>query len=96
MQGLVSVLREKSKIILFSSLVVIVATLMSAVTYAQEVGQVAPDFSMTDIDGNLFKLTDYRGKIVILNFFTIFWPNSGGEMEQRARFRSKHHTIKFI
>jgi len=29
----------------------------------------APDFTLNDIDGNIFSLHDFRGKIVILDFF---------------------------
>lgn len=31
----------------------------------------APDFTLTDIDGNTFSLKDFRGKIVIIDFFSI-------------------------
>jgi peroxiredoxin len=30
----------------------------------------APNFTLYDIDGNMFNLTDYRGKIVLLDFMT--------------------------
>ncbi|TET19669.1 redoxin domain-containing protein [Candidatus Bathyarchaeota archaeon] len=30
---------------------------------------VAPDFILTDIDGNSFSLSDYHGRVVLLNFF---------------------------
>ncbi len=30
----------------------------------------APDFTLTDIDGNPFYLSDFRGNIVVLNFFS--------------------------
>lgn len=33
-----------------------------------EVGQTAPDFELTDIDGKGFSLVDYRGSIIILDF----------------------------
>ncbi len=33
------------------------------------VGQVAYDFELKDLDGNPIKLSDYRGKTVVLNFF---------------------------
>jgi hypothetical protein len=33
------------------------------------VGKVAPDIEGPDIDGELFKLTDYRGKVVMLDFW---------------------------
>jgi RNA polymerase sigma factor (sigma-70 family) len=32
------------------------------------VGKVAPDIEGVDIDGNRFKLSDYRGKVVVLDF----------------------------
>ena len=30
----------------------------------------APDFSLTDMKGNAVRLSDYRGKVVVLNFWT--------------------------
>lgn len=33
------------------------------------VGQVAPDFEVTDQDGVRFKLSDYRGRVVLLDFW---------------------------
>jgi peroxiredoxin len=32
----------------------------------------APDFTLKDLDGNPVKLSDYRGKIVILNFWAVW------------------------
>src|SRR5713226_10706223 len=32
-------------------------------------GQLAPDFSLTSLDGKTVKLSDYRGKAVLLNFW---------------------------
>lgn len=37
-----------------------------------EVGGKAPDFQGTTIDGETFKLSDYRGKVVLVDFFG-FW-----------------------
>lgn len=31
-------------------------------------GEIAPDFSLTDVNGNAWKLSDHRGKMVILHF----------------------------
>ncbi len=36
------------------------------------VGQVAPDFEVTDENGKSFKLSDYRGQVVVLDFWG-FW-----------------------
>jgi protein SCO1/2 len=35
---------------------------------ALEVGEEVPDFSMTDQDGKTFKLSDFRGQVVVLTF----------------------------
>ena len=37
-----------------------------------QVGKVAPDFEAVDQDGKPFKLSDYRGKVVVLDFWG-FW-----------------------
>jgi cytochrome oxidase Cu insertion factor (SCO1/SenC/PrrC family) len=33
------------------------------------VGQLAPEIEGVDIDGQRFKLSDYRGKVVVLDFW---------------------------
>ena len=33
-----------------------------------EVGKAAPDFSLTDVDGKTHKLSDYKGKVVVLEW----------------------------
>jgi hypothetical protein len=37
-----------------------------------QIGMKAPDFEATDQDGKAFKLSDYRGKVVVLDFWG-FW-----------------------
>ncbi len=38
----------------------------------QNTNPVAPDFTLKDLDGNDVKLSDYKGKIVILNFWAVW------------------------
>ena len=33
------------------------------------VGKLAPEISGVDVDGRKFKLSDYRGKVVVLDFW---------------------------
>jgi peroxiredoxin len=40
---------------------------------ALAVGQPAPDFSLKSHSGDLVKLSDYRGKNVVLAFFPLAW-----------------------
>jgi peroxiredoxin len=41
---------------------------------AAEVGKPAPDFTATDINGKTVKLSDYRGKIVVLESYNLDCP----------------------
>lgn len=41
---------------------------------APRVGEIAPDFTVQDIDGNLHKLSDFRGRPVWINFWASWCP----------------------
>ena len=41
-----------------------------------QLNELAPDFGLPDLQGNLHKLSDYRGKIVIINFWSAECPHS--------------------
>jgi len=41
-----------------------------------EINQLAPDFELPDLEGDLHRLSDYRGKIVIVNFWSAECPHS--------------------
>lgn len=43
-----------------------------ALTIPAHAQELAPDFTLTDIDGNEFSLSNFRGKIVLLNFFAVY------------------------
>ena len=42
---------------------------LTSPVFAATVGQAAPDFSAADTDGKTRKLSDYKGKLVVLNVF---------------------------
>lgn len=41
-----------------------------------QINQPVPDFSLTDLDGNTVNIKNYRGKIVIVNFWSCECPHS--------------------
>jgi cytochrome oxidase Cu insertion factor (SCO1/SenC/PrrC family) len=41
-------------------------------------GQFAPEFSLQDLDGRPLRLTDYRGKVVLLRFWASRWTTAPG------------------
>lgn len=45
-----------------------------------QVGEQAPDFSLLGLDGKVHKLSDYRGKVVLVNFWGTFCPPCKEEM----------------
>jgi len=45
-----------------------------------EVGDVAPDFTIDDIEGKPVKLSDYRGKVVFLAFWASWCPRCMEEL----------------
>jgi len=56
----------------FTTLVLL--SLVSAAFAAAEVGKPAPDFTATDINGKTHKLSDYEGKIVVLESYNLDCP----------------------
>ena len=47
-----------------------------------EVGRRAPDFTLTDLDGNQIRLSDLRGKVVFINFWATWCPPCRAEMPE--------------
>jgi peroxiredoxin len=45
----------------------------------------APDFELMDIDGKTHRLSDYRGEVVIINFWATWCPPCREEMPSMAR-----------
>ena len=52
---------------------------------------IAPDFILKGEDGNTYRLKDYRGKVVILNFWATWCPPCREEMPSMER---AWHQIK--
>ena len=61
----------------FKGLVLVAAValfLMAGCVVAQEVGEKAKDFTLPDITGRSVSLSQYQGKVVILDFFADWCP----------------------
>ena len=71
------------------------ASLVFLVQAAAAPGQAAPDFSLVDINGKMQKLSDYRGKYVVLEWFNSECPfvqkhyESGNMQSLQARYTQK-------
>ncbi|MDA8090176.1 MAG: TlpA disulfide reductase family protein [Nitrospiraceae bacterium] len=49
----------------------------------------APDFSMKGIDGKTYTLADYKGKVVLLNFWATWCPNCVEELPSLKKLAAK-------
>ena len=78
-----------------ASLVLSMAMLVSAARAAVAPGQAAPEFSLVDINRKVQKLSDYRGKYVVLEWFNSECPfvqkhyESGNMQALQARYTQK-------
>jgi peroxiredoxin len=60
-----------------------------------EVGKAAPDFTVTDVNGKAHKLSDYKGKIVVLESYNLDCPyvanhyNTGAMQELQGNLTGK-------
>jgi peroxiredoxin len=75
-----------------------------------QINQPAPDFELPDLQGNLCKLSDYRGKIVIVNFWSAECPHSertdrstmaclvqwGGEVEMLSIAANRSESARMV
>jgi peroxiredoxin len=68
-----------------------VVWLQSAKYEPLTVGMAAPDFTLPDMAGKNQRLSDYRGKVVFLNFWATWCPPCREEMPSMERL---HQTFK--
>ncbi|MBN8200085.1 MULTISPECIES: TlpA disulfide reductase family protein [Bacillaceae] len=60
-----------------------------------EKGNLAPEFELTDMEGNPVKLSDYRGKAVLLNFWASWCPPCRAEMPHMEKLYNKYKDENF-
>ncbi len=75
-------------------LIILFLIALSAFSSAQQAGKgltklseisPAPDFLLTDLDGNQHRLSDYRGQVLIINFWATWCPPCRDEMPSMQR-----------
>jgi cytochrome c biogenesis protein CcmG, thiol:disulfide interchange protein DsbE len=86
---------NKQKIVQTVVLVFVIGMLLTMVLGLRSQGQSAGigdeayDFELQDLDGNIHRLSDYRGKVVMLNFFATWCTACVAEAPELERFNEE-------
>lgn len=72
------------------ALPILLALLFSTPALADEARSKAPDFSLRTVSGERLKLSDYKGKVVILNFWATWCSPCKSELPVLQAFLDKH------
>lgn len=65
-------------------------TEVSGEDVGNQIGELAPDFTVKDYDGNEVKLSDFRGTPVFINFWATWCPFCVDELPLMAEFQIEH------
>jgi thiol-disulfide isomerase/thioredoxin len=71
---------------------IVFAALMIVCSCASVLAQeaIAPQFVLKDVDGRTVRLRDYRGKVVLINFWATWCPPCRAEMPDLVRLQREH------
>jgi len=63
--------------------------------FGLEVGYLAPDFALPDLQGKVRRLSDFKGKVVLLNFWSTWCKPCRDEMPSMQRAFEQHNRHGF-
>ena len=58
-----------SRGVVWELLIALLLSVQGATGQVPEVGDLAPDFTLKQFEGDYVSLSDFRGKVVLINFF---------------------------
>lgn len=79
-----------------TTIALLAAAIFATAAYAVEIGKPAPDFTGTDITGKAIKLSDYRGKIVVIESYNSDCPFCHNQYQGAAQELQKELADKGV
>ena len=58
-----------SRGVFWGPLIALLLSVQGTMGQVPEVGDIAPDFTLQQLEGDYVSLNDFRGKVVLINFF---------------------------
>src|SRR5437762_12852054 len=72
-------------------IIILVSVLfLSSVAGSAQISRPAPDLRLKAIDGHLFDLSEYKGKVVLINFWATWCPPCRQEIPELIKLQRKH------
>src|SRR5581483_7631904 len=63
---------------------------LAEAAFAQGAPKAAPDFALKDVTGKVYHLSDYRGKVVMLNFWATWCPPCNKEIPEFGELQKEY------
>lgn len=87
-------MKKKTGLVLVFSLCL---SLVPVLSLAARINGKAPDFTLRDINGKAFSLTDFRGKVVFIDFWASWCAPCKKELPEVSKFSRKYgNDVVFI